>query len=110
MPLYPYECEDCCENFEVAKPLATIDDQETCVKCSSPNTKRNIAISAIEKSSAVQPYYEPALGCMINSKSHKKQILKSRGLEEVGNTSPESMYKHLEVPREKRIAKSWDDL
>ncbi len=110
MPIYPYECQDCNKDFEVAKRMADIDAEEMCRDCASTNTKRTIALAAIEKSSAVQPYYEPALGCMINSKSHKKQILKDRGLEEVGNTSPESMYKHLEVPREKRIAKSWDDL
>lgn len=110
MPIYPYECQDCNKDFEVAKPIASIDAEEICDACASPNTKRNIALSGIERSSAVQPYYEPALGCIINSKSQKKQILKDRGLEEVGNTSPESMYKQLEVPRQKRIEKSWDDL
>lgn len=110
MPLYPYECQSCHHHFEVAKPLLEIDLDELCTECDSTETKRLIALSAIEKSSAVQPYYEPALGCVINSKSHKQQILKERGLEELGNTSPESMYKDLEVPREKRIEKSWDDV
>lgn len=109
MPLYPYHCKDCEHDFDVAKSVADIDQTELC-QCGSNNTVRNIALVSIEKSSAIQPYYEPALGCMINSKSHKQRILKDRGLEEVGNTSPDTLYKNIEQEREKRVAASWDKL
>lgn len=108
MPIYPYLCNDCSYHFEIPKPLANIEDKELCEDCGSENTERTIGLTAVEASSAQQPYYNPGLGCVINSKSHKKQVMKQLGVEEVGTTSPESMYKQLEVPREKRIAESWD--
>ena len=110
MPDYPYECLDCKASFSVFKRVADIDNIEECVSCQSRNTERRIALSNLEKSSLSQPYYEPALGCEIKSKSHKQQILKSRNLEEIGNTSPEQMYKDLEQPRIDKIEKSWDNL
>lgn len=110
MPIYPYRCDDCSYHFEIPKPLANIEDKERCQSCGSSKTKRTIGLSAIEASSAAQPYYNPGLGCVIKSKSHKKQVMKELGVEEVGTTSPESMYKQLEAPREKRIAESWDKI
>ena len=108
MPSYPYLCSDCSFKFEVIKRVKDIDCIESCKKCGSNNTFRKIALSNIDKTSTAQPYYEPALGCVINSNGHKKRILKDRGLEEVGNTSTESLYRQLEVPKMKEIDKSWD--
>jgi putative FmdB family regulatory protein len=110
MPTYPYKCHECSHGFEVIKLISDIERQENCPFCKGIIVERMIALSAIEKSSAVQPYYEPALGCIIKSKSQKTQVMKKLGVEEIGNTSPETMYKDLEVQREKRIAREWDEL
>jgi putative FmdB family regulatory protein len=110
MPQYPYRCKGCEYEFDVIKSVADIDEKEICIKCGEGQTKRLIAISNLEKSSMQQPYYEPTLGCVIKGKSHKKQILRQKGLEEVGSTSPDTMYNELEKRREKRMAKEWAKL
>tara|TARA_R110000796_G_scaffold251188_2_gene382031 strand:+ start:2089 stop:2421 length:333 start_codon:yes stop_codon:yes gene_type:complete len=110
MPEYPYQCQDCEKEFTSIKRVADIDNKETCPKCGNSKTKRQIALSNPEYSSAGQPYYEPALGCIIKGKGHRSRILKERGLEEIGNTSIDTMHKDLEVQREKRVAREWDNL
>lgn len=110
MPCYPYYCHDCNHRWEVIKTLEDLDRPEHCQACNSDATHRRIALTNFEKSSVFEPYFEPALGCKIESKSQKARVMREKGVEEVGNESPESMYKNLEVPREKRIASSWDDL
>ena len=110
MPSYPYQCRYCLFEFDVVKSVAEIDTKEICFKCGEKDPERKTALSNLEKSSMQQPYYEPALGCIIKGKEHKKNILKEKGLEEVGSTSPDTMYKDLELQREKAKAKEWDNL
>lgn len=110
MPQYPYQCQSCYREFDVIKSVIDIDQEEICEQCGNAETKRLIAMSNLEKSSMQQPYYEPALGCIINGKGHKQQILKERGLEEVGTTNPDTMYKDLEQQKAKERARQWDDL
>lgn len=110
MPEYPYQCQSCNQEFDIIKSVADIDHVEPCKECGSDDTQRLIAKVNLEKSSMAQPYYEPALGCIIKGKGHKAQVLKEKGLEEVGSTSPDTMYKNLELEREKRMAKEWDEL
>tara|TARA_R110000796_G_scaffold99871_1_gene208285 strand:- start:1121 stop:1453 length:333 start_codon:yes stop_codon:yes gene_type:complete len=110
MPLYPYLCKICSYGFDIAKPLNKIEDIEACQKCGCVETQRMIALASIEKSSIYEPYYEPALGTVIKSKSQKEQVMKQLGVEEVGNTSTDTMYKDFEVERENRIKQSWEKL
>ena len=110
MPSYPYLCHDCGQEFEITKRVADFDKKEDCKGCGSGQTERLIAMVNLEHSSMQQPYYEPALGCIIKGKEHKRQILKQKGLEEVGTTSTDNLYKDLELQREKRMAQAWDDL
>lgn len=109
MPEYPYLCKMCQREFDVVKPVAEIDTPERC-ECGGLDTVRLIALSNLEKSSMQQPYFEPALGCEIKGKGHRERILKERGLEEVGTTSPDTMYKNLEGQREKQKAREWAEL
>ncbi len=109
MPEYLYKCKSCGQKFDIIKRVADIDRVEAC-ECGSTETTRLISLSAIDQSSCQQPYYEPALGCIVKSKGHKQRILKQRGLEEVGNTSPETLHKDYTERTQKRIAASWDDL
>ncbi len=110
MPEYPYLCHNCEHEFNIIKSIRQIDDQESCPQCNQHDLERLIAKSNLERSALGQPYYEPALGCIIKGKGHKQQILKDRGLEEVGTTNPDTMYKDLEAQREKRMAREWDEL
>lgn len=107
MPIYPYSCE-CGENFDIVKSVAELDKSEVC-GCGK-TARRLIAASAVDKTSCAQPYFEPALGCIIKSKGHKQRILKQKGLEEVGNTSAETLYKDYTKATQERIAKSWEAL
>lgn len=110
MPIYPYACRDCGQQFDVVKRLGELDRVEACPHCVGNNTKRCIALFNLDKESCGQPYFEPALGMVVKSKGHKRRILKERKLEEVGTTSVETLYKDNELAREKRMAKAWDEL
>lgn len=110
MPEYPYYCPRCENEYSVFKRIANIEEPETCSRCGDDKSIRRIALSNFEKSSAVQPYFEPALGCIIKSKSQRAKIIKDRGMEEIGNTSTDTMYKIFEEQREKKAAREWDEL
>lgn len=109
MPAYPYVCKDCGREFDIIKRVSDIDQVEVC-ECGSENTYRTIALVSIDKTSAAQPYYEPALGCVIKSKQHKSRILKQRGLEEIGNTNPDTLYKDNELRKQKERDREWEAL
>lgn len=88
--------------------MSEYDQIEKC-SCGSDNTQRCVARTNIDHSSCAQPYFEPAFGCVVKSKDHKRQIMKSRGLEEIGNTPVEDMVKR-ENDRMKEIEKRWDSV
>jgi putative FmdB family regulatory protein len=110
MPIYPYECDECLNEFEVAKRVSQIDDEEECPKCESFETRRTIAkqqsFYGADQWDCMA--YDPAFGQVVKDNNHRKRLARERGLVEVGTESPDKMHKHYEAQREKEIADRWD--
>lgn len=108
MPVYPYYCKKCECEFDVIKLLKDIDNEEKHLKCGEFSVERRIGYSAIDRSSVFEPYFEPALGTIIRSKSQKARVLREKGAVEVGNEPTQNFEKYLEREREKRWEKAWE--
>jgi putative FmdB family regulatory protein len=101
--IYPYRCKSCSTEFEIIKAVADLDREETCPKCSCIG-ERYIAQTHFYGASDWQgERYNPGLGCVVKSNKHIKEICKQRGLEEVGNTSPETLHKMEDTARAEKI-------
>ena len=92
--IYEYKC--CGEVFEVVKRLAEFDRPEDCPKCGEVARRIISRTSFYGADDWDKAQYCPGLGQVVKSDKHRRQIAKSKGLEEVGN---EDMNK---------IAKGWD--
>ena len=113
---YSYRCNFCDIRFQVIKSYRQIDDTEFCEKCGSvaeryfnPGRVQLMGASGpVEK-----PEYNPALGKWTTSKRHKHKELaeyKARTgseLIEIGNESPEKMFKAEDRDRQRRADARW---
>lgn len=106
--IYPYRCDPCEAIFDVVKKLADFDRVEVCPKCGT-TAQRTIAAAHVHSSAGDwnRVSYNPALGCWTTSDKHAAQIAKSRGYEEIGNESPETVHKHFERQREETKSRRW---
>lgn len=105
--IYPYRCPSCSNTFDVVKSVKEIDNPETCPKCNQP-AERYIARTHFYGAKVEDAEYNPAFGCITKSARHRKQLAKDRGMEEIGNESPERMHKHFETQKEQELEKAWD--
>lgn len=110
---YQYECVKCGHNFDVIKSVKDIDVNEFCTRCESPAVRKfvpeNIYFSGAKVTHAE---FNPGLGCVVKNEAHKKDLLKRKGLVEVGNDfkSGESMQKDFDQKRADRLSRSYDDI
>jgi hypothetical protein len=109
MPAYPYRCSDpsCDHCFEVVKCIADIDLPEVCETCKAPATRYIGRTHFYGASDWDRAHFNVGLGCECRSHKHASQIARSRGLEECGNTSPESIVKDADKTRQRRIDERW---
>ena len=106
---YPYECKTCHFEFDVIKSYKDIDILEPCEKCGGETRRLVIGGTGFYgEKDWDNPRFEPSLGCMVKNRSEMKRIVKSRGLEEVGNTSPETMHKMHKQEQENKRQKAYD--
>lgn len=110
--IYGYRCPSCAYEFDVVKSASQFDRLETCDKCRSiaerqfvPNRNAIIKSSGLSES----PEYNPGLGCVVKSKQHRREICRARGLEEIGNETPETIHKHYDKVREDRINNAYEE-
>ena len=105
--IYEY---DCCDHiFEVIKPLAEFDRAEHCPKCAKP-AKRIISRTSFQGASDWDTAaYCPALGQVVKSDKHRRQIARSRGLEEVGTQDMNKFNKAQDQERQKEADRRLDD-
>ena len=110
MPVYPYQCDDCNTEFEVAKRVSQIDELEHCPQCDGEITQRLIAkqqsFSGADQWDCMA--YDHAFGQVVKNNAHRRRLAKERGLEEVGTEPPEKIHKHYESQLEKQLSDSWD--
>jgi len=109
MPAYPYVCPNCDHSFDVIKRMKFIDSTEKCRKCGTHLDKnhRKIATQTFRDEKVEDITWDMALGCYVKSNKHRRQIAKSRGLEEVGNEPLDNMIKHYEKQREDTAKARW---
>lgn len=56
------------------------------------------------------PEYSPAFGCVIKNKSHRNEMAKQKGMEEIGNEPVEKIHKHFDTMREEKRERSWEEV
>jgi putative FmdB family regulatory protein len=107
--IYEYECPLCNHIFDVVKSYRRIDDPEFCPKCKE-KCKRNICFqgSFSGHDDWDKAEFNPGLGCITKNSKHRKEIAKSRGLEEVGNIDVDKWIKSDRKKIDDRIRESYD--
>jgi putative FmdB family regulatory protein len=105
---YQYHCNECGNTFDVIKHVAEIDIAEYCPKCKQIAVREFApARTHLMNTKVEEAYYNPGLGCVVQNKSHLKQICKDRHLEEVGSEKPEVLHKHFDTKRKEKWEKDW---
>lgn len=116
MPTYNYRCK-CSHKFEDVKGIKAYceDPHATCPKCEhvcgieerdySQNSFTFIG-TAVKSAE-----YNPGLGCIVKDDYHKSELLKKKGLVEVGNdfNGGENMQKDFEKKKQAEKDKKWED-
>lgn len=88
MPLYEYECPICATRTEAVRPYTRRDASPICPGCRS----YDLAMDRLVSAPAFTPSswgdskwagkYDKGLGVTLQSKAHREQVMKSRGLVE----------------------------
>lgn len=111
MALYDYYCKKCDLEFEVINSMKDYNPKEKCQACGEPAErifkycKFHFTGTKIEDAE-----FNVGLGQITKSKRHRDELAKKLGVVEVGNEKPESIHKHFDSEREKKIKKSWDEV
>lgn len=105
--IYQYVCQDCKQEFDVIKRASDMERPELC-KCGAQATREFVPSKVFFNGTKVEhAEYNPGLGCIVRNTSHRKEIARSKGLEEIGNEKPETIHKHFDKAREERREKAW---
>jgi hypothetical protein len=105
--IYNYECDKCNVSFDVIKPVNLYNRPEPCTCGEIARKTFSISRPIIDKTSNE---YNPALGTVVKNKAHKQELMKQRGLIEVGNEKPETIHKEMNKTLKHKQDKIWDDL
>lgn len=112
MPTYSYRCRayECAHEWDVVKKISEIDLPEHCSRCEQPGERvLTAAFIGLAAGDWNRVEYNPGLGCWTKSWKHGREIAKSRGLEEIGNESPEKVHRHFDRQREETREMRWRD-
>lgn len=108
--IYEYRCGKGCAPFDVVKSYRHMEDPEHCPKCGELSTRQFVPSKIhLVGTQVTHAEYNPGLGCIVKSKAHKRDLMKAKGLEEVGNASVESIHKHFDTNREEKIDRAYDE-
>ena len=80
--MHMYQCRDCDHQFEELIDFSKgehFEDSQPCNKCGSTNS-RWVPMAKIDRFSEKFPYFDRGLGVMLQSKQHRRDICKARGL------------------------------
>lgn len=88
-----------------------MDTLEQCPKCLDPAARIFIPRSILFSGTKVEsPEYNPGLGCIVKSKAHRKEIVRQKGLIEIGNETPETIHKHFDKRRTEKLENAWNEI
>ncbi len=106
--IYPYKSE-CGHLFEVIKSVAEIDNVELCPKCNAPAQRYIGRTHHYGAGDWDKAEFNPGLGIVTRNARHRKDEAKARGMEEIGNESPDKMHDHFEKQRQEKYDRTWAD-
>jgi putative FmdB family regulatory protein len=109
---YEYSCPSCGKTFDVIKSYRDMDVNETCPKCGEYAVRQFVPSKLhITGAKVTHAEYNPGLGCVVQNKHHKAEIMKRKGVMEVGNDfkTPDRMVDHFDKGREEKMRKRWED-
>lgn len=109
MPSYDWACDQ--HRWVVVSTIADRDEPSSCPKCQAPGTRMMSLPAPVSVTAGDwnRGSWNPGLGCYTKSWKHGRQIAKERGLEEVGDSDPDALYKENEKAREDKRAGRWAD-
>jgi putative FmdB family regulatory protein len=106
---YVYQCQKCDHVFDVIKSVKDIDVNETCPQCGEYAERQFVPSRVHFMGTKVEhAEYNPGLGCVVRNSSHRKELAKQMGLEEVGNQDMNAWAKRAEKEREERNEKRYE--
>jgi len=110
MPTYLYVCPNCSSENSIVKKIVDIDRDELCLNCDHKLISKDRRITGgngflYEKVENAE--FNPGLGCVVRNRSHKRELCKRMGVEEIGNEKPESIHKYFDKSREEKRLTSW---
>jgi hypothetical protein len=91
--IYPYKC-DCGFYKEEIKPVSQHTSVISCTAC--PSTMYQVYSIAKPTVDKMEAEYYPSLGTVVKSKRHRAELMKAKGLIEVGNEKPQTVHKEME--------------
>lgn len=109
--IYEFKCEKCLHNFEVVRPARESHIIPACENCGNEETTRIFSSRIHHIGAKVQnAEFNHGLGCVVRNKDHRKEIANRKGLVEVGNETPDTLYKESVIKKEEQRAKEWKEL
>ncbi len=108
-PIYAFACQTCELDWDNAKRIEDRDELEPCPNCKAPAVRQITKANFNGAADWNCQTYNPALGCYTKSTKHARDIAKSRGLEEVGTTPPETLHKMYDKQRQEKRERVWAD-
>jgi hypothetical protein len=83
-------------------------DPENCSKCNQEAIRQFSPNRLYLNGTKVEhAEYNPGLGCIVRNKSHRAELCKIKGVEEIGNEKPDFLHNYYEKQREEKFEKSW---
>lgn len=105
--MHAYRCRACEHDFEELidhRDGDHFEDNQECPKCHVSNSKW-IPTAKIDRWSERFPYYDRGLGVMLQSKDHRRQICRERGLTPVdGDWDIDSEFRKMDDQNRREIA------
>lgn len=109
--IYEYHCAKCETAFDVIKSAKEMEAVEHCKQCGSVCARHFVPSRVYFNGTKVEhAEYNPGLGTVVRNSSHRKELAKIKGVEEVGNEPVESLHKYFEKAREDKVEKSWSEV
>lgn len=115
MPTYPYNCPKCETKFSEARGIRSYCDDPTSVcptcdnKCGSEDRDFEGLKTQFIGTKVNSAEYNPGLGCVVKNGHHKKDLMKIKGVQEIGNDfgSSDKMQDHYEKRKKEEIETNW---
>lgn len=110
--IYPYECPNCGNEFEVIKSYREIDAVERCPDCDTISNRTIAKMQAVDSTAAADwnaRSYNPAFGKAVTPMEAKK-IAKKNNWTEVGTEPVDKIEKHFREERQRKEKSRWDKL